>query len=178
MLIWLHTYGERLNDAAHPKVKIPHGAARCTRAVSDTEDRYPNEFHYTENTKTLHVGDGEFAPVSSDVWEFEVSGLKVVQSWLGYRMKDRSGKKSSPLDDIRPRTWTREFTTELLELLWVLERTVAGYGKQKQLLEAVLDSDLFTADELPKVPDSAREAPKVPRAHEGQMQLSIGVSEE
>lgn len=177
-LIWLHTYGERLNDAAHPKGKIPHGAARCVKAVSDSEDRYPNEFHYTENTKTLHVEDGEFAPVSSEVWEFEVSGLKVVQSWLGYRMKNRSGKKSSPLDDIRPRTWTREFTTELLELLWVLERTVAGYEKQKQLLEAVLDGDLFTADELPKVPDSSREAPKVLRTHEGQMQLSMGVSGE
>lgn len=177
-LIWLHTYGERLNDAAHPKGKIPHGAARCTKAVSDAEDRYPNEFRYTENTKTLHVGDGEFAPVSFEVWEFEVSGLKVVQSWLGYRMKDRSGKKSSPLDGIRPRTWTREFTTELLELLWVLERTVAGHVEQKQLLESVLNSDLFTADELPKVPASAREAPKVPKTHEGQMQLSIGVSGE
>lgn len=167
-LIWLHTYGERLHDPAHPKGKIPHGAARCIKAISDTEDGYPNEFHYTENTKTLHVGDGEFAPVSPDVYEFEVSGLKVVQSWLGYRMKDRSGKKSSPLDDIRPRTWTREFTTELLELLWVLEKTVAGFAEQKELLDAVLDSDLFNADELPTVPDDAREAPKVPKIRESE----------
>ena len=80
-LIWLHTYGERLNDAKHPKGNIPHGSARCTKAVSDREDKYPNEFHYTDTTKTLHVGDGEFAPVSPDIWAFEVSALKVVQSW-------------------------------------------------------------------------------------------------
>jgi predicted helicase len=159
-LIWLHTYGERLSDAGHPKGEIPKGMARCTKAVSDQEDNYPNEFHYEENNKKLYVGDGVFAPVPKEVYEFEVSGLKVVQSWLGYRMKDRSGKKSSPLDDIRPRVWTHDFTRELLELLWVLERTVEGYPEQKQLLETVLAGDLFNADELPKVPDAYREAPK------------------
>lgn len=162
-LIWLHTYGERLYDASHPKGKIPKGKTQCVKAVSGQENHYPNEYSYDEHNKTLHVGDGEFASVSRDVWEFEVSGLKVVQSWLGYRMRERSGKKSSPLDDIRPRVWTREFTRELLELLWVLEITIAGYPKQKELFEAVLESDLFTEAELPAVPDEAREAPKVKR---------------
>jgi predicted helicase len=172
-LIWLHTYGERLHDAAHPAGQIPKGKAQCTKAVSDLESKYPNEFHYEENNKKLHVGDGVFAPVPLEVWEFEVSGLKVVQSWLGYRMRERSGKKSSPLDDIRPRVWTREFTRELLELLWVLEHTAAGYPKQKQLLEAVLDSDLFLASELPAVPDEARESPKVARGHADQQKLNM-----
>jgi len=174
-LIWLHTYGERLHDADHPAGKIPKGKAQCIKAVSDQESKYPNEFYYEDNGKKLYVGDGIFAPVTLQVWEFEVSGLKVVQSWLGYRMRERSGKKSSPLDDIRPRVWTREFTRELLELLWVLERTTVGYPKQKQLLEAVLDSALFTASELPTVPDTAREAPKVPRTRtlEGQLSLVI-----
>ena len=94
--------------------------------------------------------------------------MKVVQSWLGYRMRERKGKKSSPLDDIRPRVWTREFTRELLELIWVLEKTVADYPKQKKLLESVLDSPLFNIDELPEVPDAARKAPKVKRASAGQ----------
>ena len=40
-------------------------------------------------------------------------------------MKSRSGRKSSPLDEIRPAGWTAALTTELLELLWVLEATVA-----------------------------------------------------
>ncbi len=172
-LIWLQTYGERLHDADHPEGQIPKGKAQCTKAVSDQESKYPNEFHYEDTNKKLHVGDGVFAPVPLEVWEFEVSGLKVVQSWLGYRMRERSGKKSSPLDDIRPLVWTREFTRELLELLWVLERTTEGYAKQKQLLESVLDGDLFMATELPSVPDSAREAPKVARGHPNQERLNM-----
>jgi predicted helicase len=172
-IIWLHTYGERFHDAENPAGQIPKGQAQCTKGVSGEENNYPNEYHYEGNNKKLHVGDGVFSPVPLEVWEFEVSGLKVVQSWLGYRMRERSGKKSSPLDDIRPRVWTREFTRELLELLWVLERTTAGYPKQKQLLEAVLDSDLFLASELPAVPDEAREAPKVARGHKDQQRLNI-----
>jgi hypothetical protein len=176
-LIWLHTYGERLHDTGHPAGQIPKGKAQCTKAVSDQESNYPNEFHYDETIKILYVGDGEFAPVTLAVWEFEVSGLKVVQSWLGYRMRERSGKKSSPLDDIRPRVWTREFTRELLELLWVLENTIAGYPKQQQLLEAVLEGDLFTAEELPAVSDEAREAPKVKRSRNLDGQTSIELEE-
>jgi predicted helicase len=170
-LIWLHTYGERLHSAGHPAGQIPKGKAQCAKAVSDEENKYPNKYQYEENSRKLHVGDGVFAPVPIEVWEFEVSGLKVVQSWLGYRMMDRSGKKSSPLDDIRPRAWTREFTRELLELLWVLERTTDGYPKQKQLLDNVLASELFSASELPVVPDDAREAPKVIRSHGDQQRL-------
>jgi len=170
-LIWLHTYGECLSEAARPKGEIPKGKTKCLRAVSDQKDKYPNEFRYDENNKELNVGDGVFGPISPAVWEFEVSGLKVVQSWLGHRMKDGSGKKSSPLDDIRPQVWTYEFTRELLELLWVLERTVEGYPKQKELFEAVLDGELFNADELPGVPDTAREAPKVDRTPADQTEL-------
>jgi hypothetical protein len=172
-LIWLHTYGERLIDSKHRVGQIPKGQALCTKAVNDQEEQYPNEFSYDEANNKLYVGDGVFEPVMLEVWDFEVSGLKVVRSWLGYRMKDRKGRKSSPLDDIRPRVWTHEFTRELLELLWVLERTVLGYPKQKKLFEAVLDSELFYADELPEVPDAARKAPKVRKVHPGLIELGL-----
>lgn len=162
-LIWLHTYAERMTDKEHRKGAVPKGAARYIKAVSEDEDKYPNEYSYNETTKTIHVGDGEFGPVDKRVWEFEVSGLRVAQSWLGYRMRERKGKKSSPLDDIRPKRWTREFSNELLKLLWILEQTVAGYPEQERLLEAVLAAEMFRADELPDVPDEAREAPKVER---------------
>ncbi len=87
----------------------------------------------------------------------------MVKSWLGYRMRERRGRKSSPLDEIRPTVWTHEFTRELLELLWVLEKTIEGYQQQKQLLEEVLAGDLFRADELPEVPKEAQQPPKVIR---------------
>jgi len=112
-LIWLQTYGERLDNAKdRPKGKIPKGSAKNTVAVSDREDKYPKDYSYNEPTKTILVGDGKFAPVAREIWEFEVSGFKVVQSWLGYLMRERKGKKSCPLDDIHPKSWTYEFTRE------------------------------------------------------------------
>ena len=164
-LIWLHTYGERLfNSKDRPKNKIPKGSAKNTVAVSDNKEKYPNEYEYNEATKTITVGDGKFKPVSKEIWNFEVSGFKVVQSWLGYRMRERKGKKSSPLDDIHPESWTYEFTREFLELLWVLEKSIEGYAKQKEIFERVLDSELFKADELPKVPEELRKGPKEPKS--------------
>jgi predicted helicase len=162
-LIWLHTYGQRLIPKGEKKGQVPKGAARCTRAVPETEAEYPDTFEYDASRQQLHVGSGVFAPVSPEVFEFNVSGLKVVQSWLGYRMKNRQGKKSSPLDDIRPKSWTHQFTRELLELLWVLEATIDGYPEQKMLLDEVLAGTLFTADDFPAVPENARKAPKVPK---------------
>ena len=124
-------------------------------------DGYPETFAYNDETATLHVGAGEFAPVAPELFAFEVSGLKVVQSWLKYRMKKGAGKKSSPLDDIRPTRWTSQFTTELLELLWALEATLAAYPEQAQLLQEVIAGDCFQADELPEVPAEMRKAPRV-----------------
>jgi len=163
-LLWLHTYGERFVPHGKTRGQVPQGKARCTRPVPAGTAAYPEKYEYDEATKTLHVGDGAFAPVGPEVYEFEVSGLKVVQSWLGYRMKEPKGKRSSPLDDINPERWPSEFTTELLELLWVLEATLAEYPAQAKLLEAVTAGPLFTADELPPVPEAMRKPPK-PEVH-------------
>ena len=108
----------------------------------------------------MRVGEGAFAPVSPDVWAFEVSGLKVVPSWLDYRMKRGSGKKSSPLDDIRPERWTDQFTTELLDLLHVLEATLKIYPEQCRLLDEVLAADCIQECDLPPVPDEMRKEPR------------------
>ena len=159
-LLWLHTYGERYVPEGSPRGQTPRGEARCTVAVPGNADGYPESFSYNDTTATLHVGSGEFAPVAPELFAFEVSGLKVVQSWLKYRMKKGAGKKSSPLDDIRPTSWTSQFTTELLELLWVLEATLAAYPDQAQLLQEVIAGDCFQADELPSVPEEMRKPPR------------------
>ena len=160
-LLWLHTYGERFVPKGKKRGQVPHGAAKCVKAVPGDADGYPELFDYNGAMRTLRVGVGEFAPVSRDVFEFEVSGLKVVQSWLKYRMKKGAGKKSSPLDDIRPERWTSQFTTELLELLWVLETTVAGYPEQARLLEEVVSGPCLQTDELPEVPAELRKPPAI-----------------
>ncbi len=148
-LLWLHTYGERFVPVDMQRGEISPGSARCTKTVPDHADGYPETFSYNETTRTLHVGEGVLAPVTPEVYEFEVSGLKVVQSWLKYRMKTGAGKKSSPLDNIRPESWTSQFTTELLELLWILEETVNGYPAQEMLLDAIVEGDCFKANEFP-----------------------------
>jgi hypothetical protein len=78
-------------------------------------------------------------------------------------MKKGAGKKSSPLDDIRPERWTSQSTTELLELLWVLEATLESYPEQSKLLETILAGLCFRVDDLPPVPEEARKPPVASR---------------
>ena len=167
-LIYLHTYGERFGGPNEDGL-VPHGEARYTKAVS--QDEYPADFRYDPSTRVLTVGDGEFAPVSPEVWEYSVSGLEVVRSWLNYRKREPAGRKSSPLDEIRPERW--DFAEELLELLWVLEATIALEPKGAALLEEVCDSDLFTADELPTPTPSERKPPSTIRRVHEQPELEV-----
>jgi predicted helicase len=158
-LLWLHTYGQRFVPKGRHPGQVPKGKARCVKPVPVEAVNYPDKHEYNEATRTLRVGAGEFTPLAAEVYGYEVSGLKVVQSWLGYRMKHPKGRKSSPLDEIHPEKWTGEFTTELLELLWVLEATLAEYPAQAELLSEVVKGPCFRAGELPPVPDAAKLPP-------------------
>ena len=185
-LLWLHTWGERFvsEEQTHgphprgprpqglrPRGRIPSGSARCTRAVPGDAEGCPTSFRYDGATRTLHVGEGEYAPVAPEVYGFEVSGLKVVQSWLRYRMRNGAGRASSRLDGIRPEHWTSRFTTELLELLWVLEATVEGWPEQERLLGAVVEGEYLRAGELPPVPEAMRKAPRARKAETPSLDL-------
>jgi len=162
-LLYLHSYGERFAD----NQTWPAGHARCLRAVAAQDDAgLPQRYAYDPARQVLQVGTGQFAPVAPAVWNFEVSGLKVVQSWLGYRMRLRKGRKSSPLDDIAPAAWPAEYTTELLALLHLLEETLTGYGAQAELLECILAGPLLTAQALGPVPPALRTAPATARQQE------------
>ncbi len=108
-------------------------------------------------------GEGVFGDVDPRIWAYQVSGLRVVRSWLGYRMKERSGRKSSPLDDIRPERWTGEMTWELQDLLWVLEGVIALEPAQDALLGGIVVGELFLAEELPVPTEAERAAPRADR---------------
>jgi len=157
-LIWLHTYAERFRGKDRGD-EVPQGKATTIKGVSADPAHYPVEYAYDEARREIVVGDGRFGPVSPQVWEFEVSGLKVVQSWLGYRMKKRAGKKSSPLDDIRPERWTARMSDELLELLWVLEATLAMEPELEKTLDKVVAGPCFAAADLPAPTPEERKAP-------------------
>lgn len=153
-LLFLHTYGERFAEG----LDWPSPIVKCLKPVQT--GALPDRFSYDASRQILIVGDGEFGPVSSDLYEFEVSGLKVVQSWLGYRMKSRKGRKSSPLDAITPNSWTADYTSELLRLLNLLTRTLAFYPEQAALLDEITRGPLIDAATLGPVPDAYRAAPK------------------
>lgn len=173
-LVWLHTYGERWLLNAPAPAKLKPGVCKCIKAVPGEVDGYPETFRYDPASSTLHVGAGAFAPIAPEVFAYEVSGLKVVESWLKYRMRDGAGKKSSPLDKIGAGKWPSEFTTELLELLWVLEATLVSYSKQSTLLAEILEGDLVSAKNLPEVPDARRNAPEDVEVDAAQITLEPG----
>ena len=168
------SYAERFPEAiGTSRGQVPQGTARVETAIPDDPERYPRtltqDVRYQPDTRELHISEGVIARVDPRIWEYEVSGLRVVRSWLGYRMKERSGRSSSPLDNIRPERWTFEMTRELLELLWVLEGVIALEPEQAQLLDEIVASDLFLATDLPTPTDAERAAPTTNR-----QQITLG----
>ena len=158
-LLWLHTYGERCVPDGEQASRVHPGVARCKEPIQDGQQAYPESFAYDDRSESLRVGSGVIAPVPAAVWDFNVSGLSVVRSWLSFRMARGGGRKSSALDQIRPRHWSVAFTKELLELVWILEATVAGYAEQTKLFQRVVKSECFMADQLPCPPQWMRLPP-------------------
>jgi hypothetical protein len=150
-LLWWHTWGERF--APPGKSKLPPGATAQLAPIHG----YPDSFSYHAEGQELVVGTGRFGPVSAEVWRFEVSGLRVLMSWLGYRMATKKGKKSSPLDEIRGERWS--FAEELLELISVLQHTVDSTERAAKLLERVMASRLVDPASLPVPTEAERKAP-------------------
>ena len=140
-LLWWHTWGERLAPAGQSS--LPAGQAKAVRPV----EGMPEAHAYDPESQTLTVGTGAFSPVSEEAWNFEVSGFRVLRSWLGYRMKDRKGKKSSPLDNIRPTRWTQ--TNELLLVVSIIEHTIEVTPKAADLLTQIVKGPLIPAKDLP-----------------------------
>lgn len=136
LLAW-QTWGERYTD----KPTTLGSAAEVTNITGK-----PERFGYDPASQTLSVGTGQIAPVSPEVWDFDVSGMKPLQKWLGYRLAQGQGRTSSPLDAITYDEWT--FSEELLLVISILQHTVDMTPRAAELLERVLDGDLFTAAEL------------------------------
>jgi hypothetical protein len=102
--------------------------------------------------------------------------LHVVKSWLSYRMKEGAGKRSSPLDEIRPERWPASFTEELCRQLWIVEQTLDLIPKVSELLDKIVDGPIFDADELPSPTGEERAAPKTVK--DESEQLTMGAESE
>jgi hypothetical protein len=172
-LICLHTYGERMAPTLGAFGRVPQGAARCTLAVPAASADYPTGSSYDPATQVLSVGGGRFEPVHPDVWSYSVSGFYPLRSWLAFRKRDRAGRSSSPLDEIRPNQWTAELTRELLELIWVLEHTIDLLPSVDAFLAEILDSETVAAAELPSPSVSDRAEPSL-GSPQGELELEGG----
>lgn len=171
-LIWLHTHGARLAPetglpgASRGKRGAPvQGKARCLKAVPGGEDQYPEACSYDSIAREIRIGagpelTGRFGPVAAELWECEISGYKVVQQWIKRRLRKGAGRRSSKLDEIRPRKWDHRFTDGLLQLLWTLEHTAALAGQLNAALDAAAAGDCIPADALPTPRDADRRPPR------------------
>jgi hypothetical protein len=151
-VIWLHTFGERFAD---PKADRPAAPPRLPKdrgprvpkdgAIPGDADSMPDEIEYDESKHRLLVGKGFIDNVPAAVWQYEVSGKRVLTQWFSYRKKDRErpiiGDRRPPskLGDIQPDHWLAEYTTELLNVLHVLALLVEMEPAQSQLLEAICE---------------------------------------
>jgi hypothetical protein len=166
-LLWLHTFGERFRRADGSEIMREDVA--ILRAITELPAQ-SRAISYDPLSQHLHVGDGEIAVVSPEVWSFEVSGMAVIKKWLGYRTATavgRAASSSSPLDRIRPDAWMDEWTTQLLELVSVLQSTIDLLPRGKALLDEILAGPMISASTLPPVPDSLRQVPIVATMRSG-----------
>jgi hypothetical protein len=103
----------------------------------------PDEIEYDEARRRLLIGKGFIEKVSPAVWNYEVSGKRVLTQWFSYRKKTRErpiiGDRRAPsrLGEIQPDRWLAEYTTELLNVLNVLALLVELEPEQAKLLEEI-----------------------------------------
>ncbi len=178
-VIWLQTFGER---GADPKADRPAGAPRLPLAqapripkegaIPSDAEAMPDKIEYDATKLRLTVGTGFIDHVPPAVWNYDVSGKRVLTQWFSYRKRHRErpiiGDRRPPskLGDIQPPGWLNEYTVELLNVLNVLGGLVALEAAQADFLKRVCDgpqiasADLEKGDTL-KVPTEWRKSLRV-----------------
>lgn len=172
-VIWLHTYGDRFDDAA---AKRPKQAPRLDKAHAPTipvggaipgaPEPLPESIDYDPAKRRLMVGKGRIDNVMPEIWAYEVSGKPVVRQWFSYRRRDRSRpiigdrRAQSPLDSVQPDHWLNEYTTELMNLLHVLGRLTLLEPRQAELLEKILEGPMLSVADLGLAADNDVDAKK------------------
>jgi hypothetical protein len=183
IIIWLHTFGERMADV---KVDRPQQPPRlpvgrtpripAAGAISQSPAAMADTIDYDPISKRLLVGQGYIENVEPGMWNYEVSGKQVLLQWFSYRKAHRERpiigdrRTPSPLGDIQPTHWLAEYTTELINVLNVLGWLVDLEPKQDELLDRICTGPLISGEELrssgilevPAKPKGAKKAPAGP----------------
>jgi len=137
-LLSLHTCSHGCLSDAELAGSAATGQALTLEPVGSN---YPRQCRYDAEQRILRVGQGSFGLVAPTVWTFSVSGLRVVPAWLERRTaRAKPRPHASPLDAVEPGTWTAALNRELLELLWLIEATLALEPAQDAVLDAIVAS--------------------------------------
>lgn len=86
--------------------------------------------------------------MTAAAWNYEISGLHVLERWFSYRKRHPAGRRNPPLSDIGTGRWEREYNRELLEIITVLTRLTQLEPAQSQLLDEVMAGRLILNDAL------------------------------
>ncbi|GAA1943943.1 hypothetical protein GCM10009837_82490 [Streptomyces durmitorensis] len=148
-------------DGARPK--LPGGRRPYVRAPLPAR---PAELSYDVEEQALRVDEGRISPVPQEAWDFEVSGVRVLELWFERRM---AAGEAGSLEAIRPAEWPQAWTSELLELI-----TVLALLAELRPLQAELTTNLgvrITAEALRRAgvlpaPETARRPASVLDHHE------------
>jgi hypothetical protein len=160
-VIWLNTFGERMTDPKKGRPAQPPrlAAARMPRIpaggeIPQSASGMPDTIDYDIDKRRLLIGRGYVEHVDPLVWNYEVSGKRVLLHWFSYRKANRERpimgdrRPPSPLGEIQPDYWLAEYTTELINLLNVLGLLVDLEPSQSELLDKICAGPLISADEL------------------------------
>lgn len=162
-LLWIHTYAERFRDPNVSRgVFIPTlDGIGWEKSISKMPiDR--SEIKYDSDSLSLYVGDGLIKGISPLVWDYSVSGMKVIDKWLGYRTVRGTGRamsSSSDLDKVRPSSWSDDWNDELLDLIRIITLTIEKQLELNSLVDDICDGELIAASDFPAPKDAERAVP-------------------
>jgi len=161
IIIWLSTFGERMADASKgrpaqpPRLPIEKRPRMPTEgAIPQTKDEMPDNIKFDPDKRRLFLGNGFIENVAPSIWEYEISGKKVLSHWFSYRKLNRDRpiigdrRSPSPLGDIQPDYWMADYTTELINIINILGLLIELEPCQSELLNKVCASELISSEEL------------------------------
>ncbi|MGW8700406.1 type ISP restriction/modification enzyme [Streptomyces eurythermus] len=143
-MLWL-----MCRDGERPR--LPGGRRPYVRAPLPGR---PGTLRYDPDEEALYLDEGRISPVPAEAWEFEVAGVRALESWFAART---APAEPGTLAAIRPAAWPQSWTSELLELITVLALLAELRAPRVRLRpeSAVTADELRRAGVLP-VPEPAR----------------------
>lgn len=143
------------------KPRLPGGRRPYVRAAIPAR---PDALRYDPEDESLYLGEGRISPVPPGAWEFEVSGVRVLELW--FEQRTESGEPGT-LEAVRPASWPQEWTSELLELITVLALLDELRPRQRELADGPrLARDRLVEARVLPVPPAARRPASVLDHHE------------